>query len=288
MSNVFCCVAIGDLGAVGRISLRSILDIPKSHVVIFVDVAGEKWIRELSISEHYDMSRINFLRISLEDQDLLNKLDSSIEYRSFGNPKFFRLMYFKWIVIREAMKLFETGPTVIFTDLDVCWAKNPVNSLELFTKSEAIFAVQQDVKNTKGNIFLCPGIMVWKTNSKAGEVLEAIRNSHEIMLRTNPIMPDDKALNIWASNPVNSKLYSTLDRRKYVIGHRLIYLLLGIGGYGLNKMVAYHANYAVGILDKTQLLRFADTSSWNLAQRFTRAAILLGGKVRGRVRGKIR
>jgi len=126
--------------------------------------------------------------------------------------------------------------------------------------------------------------MAWKTNSKAAEVLEAIRKSHEVMLRTNPIMPDDKALNIWASNPINSKLFSTLDRRKYVIGHRLTYLLLGIGGYGLNKMVAYHANYAVGILDKTRLLRFAETSSWNLVQRFTRAAILLGGKVRGKLR----
>jgi len=284
MSNVFCCVAIGDLGAVGRTSLRSILDIPKSHVVVFVDVAGEKWIREFSTSEHYDLSRINFLRISLEDQDLLNKLDCSIEYRSFGNPKFFRLMYFKWIVIKEAMKLFETSPTVIFTDLDVYWARNPVNSLVLFRKSEALFTVQQDVKNKKGDIFLCPGIMAWKTNSKAAEVLEAIRKSHEVMLRTNPIMPDDKALNIWASNPINSKLFSTLDRRKYVIGHRLTYLLLGIGGYGLNKMVAYHANYAVGILDKTRLLRFAETSSWNLVQRFTRAAILLGGKVRGKLR----
>ena len=158
----------------------------------------------------------------------------------------------------------------------------------MFGKSEALFAIQQDVKNTKGNLYLCPGIMAWKNNLKAGEVLEAIRKSHEVMLRKNPTMPDDKALNIWASNPVNSKLFSTLDRRKYVIGHRLIYLLLGIGGYGLNKMVAYHANYAVGILDKTQLLHYVETSSWNLAQRFTRAAILLGGKVRGRVRGKLR
>jgi hypothetical protein len=184
-------------------------------------------------------------------------------------------MYFKWLVLKEAMRLSGFDSVVIFTDLDVYWARSPETSLSSLMKSKTLFSVQQDVKSGNDKVFLCPGIMAWKTNARAYEVLESLRSSHEVLLKTNPTMPDDKALNLWASREENFELFSLLSRKEYVIGHRIIYLLLGLGGYKIGSMVAYHANYVVGITGKAQLLRFASTRKYNLILRFSRAMFLI-------------
>jgi hypothetical protein len=287
MKIVFCCVAIGNLGEVGKLSLNSILSIFNSKIVVFVDTEGEKWIREAVAVSDLIIKRFDFLRISEEEARILEKLDSSVEYRSFGNPKFFRLMYFKWVVLENAIKNHRDNPWVIFTDLDVYWAMSPELSLDSFQRSNSLFAIQQDAKSKKGAAFLCPGIMVWKTSTRASEILKSVRIYHEKLLQDNPIMPDDKALNLWVSKQRNADFLTKLNRHEYVIGHRLSALLLGLQGFRIRKVIAYHANYAIGLSSKSQLLHFASTPAKNVILRLYRALYLYARKIYSRARSRV-
>jgi hypothetical protein len=248
-----------------------------------VDTEGKRWVREFLTQHQIDHERLNYLEVSVVDEEVLTQLDSSIEYRSFGNPKFFRLMYFKWIVLQEAISRFSLEPYVIFTDLDVYWARNPEVSLSLFMDSEANFAVQQDRVPRTERVFLCPGIMVWKTNSHARAALASIRTRHELALKSNPLTPDDKLLNVWASETKNRKYIYMLSQFDYVIGHRLIYLLADAQDFQLGAYIAFHANYAIGIAKKVRMLKFAGTNKSNYFLRFVRIIILLAPKLIARV-----
>lgn len=279
MALIFCSVAIGNLGEAGEISLKSILRIPDSKIVAFVDTEGKRWICELLVDKQIHFEKIYFIEISDDDEEVLNLLDNSIEYRPFGNPKFFRLMYFKWIVLQEALSRFSQERFILFTDLDVYWAKSPESSLSQFMDSEANFAVQQDIEPRQDRVFLCPGIMVWKTNSSSKLVLESIRAQHELALKSNPLMPDDKFLNVWASETKNRKLVHKLNQFDYVIGHRLIYLLGDMKGFSLGDFVAFHANYTIGVAKKVRMLKFAGTNKFNYSSRLAKIIFLIASKL---------
>lgn len=288
MDLIFCSVAIGNLGEAGEISLKSILRIPNSKIVAFVDTEGKRWICELLIRNQISYEKIYFIEISDDDEKVLNLLDNSIEYRPFGNPKFFRLMYFKWIVLQEALGRFSKEPFIIFTDLDVYWARSPESSLSEFMDSDAYFAVQQDIGPKQDSVFLCPGIMVWKSNPNSKLVLESIRAEHELALKSNPLMPDDKFLNSWASENRNRKQVHKLNQFDYVIGHRLIYLLGNLQGFRLGDFVAFHANYTIGVAKKVRLLKFARTNKYNYFLKLTRVVFLLFSKLAVKINFKSR
>lgn len=283
MKVVFACLAIGDLGIAGKLSLDSILKIPNFKLFVLADPAGRQWIEHSIEDKTTFASQLTILQINEEELRILNDLDISSNYRPFGNPKFFRLMYLKWEALRLAISLFPEEPWVVFTDLDVYWKKSPILSMENFEESNFQFAVQQDSVNHGDRVYLCPGIMVWKTTDAARGALENIRQSHEMMLIENPTMPDDKALNVWSSMPENKDSYVLLSPYHFVIGHRLLHLLLSLRGFKHSNFIAYHANYTVGLTNKSKLLNAVRKSERGLVIRIFFASYLLLAKMSKKV-----
>jgi hypothetical protein len=283
MSVVFCCLAIGKIGDVGKMSLKSILSIPNSKILVLADLVGGEWVQKSALNTRTQESRVVVVQIPRDELEVLEELDSSVDYRPFGNPKFFRLMYLKWQILSHAISAFPNHSYVVFTDLDVFWTRSPETSLSEFITSSSSFAIQPDADSKNKRTFLCPGIMVWKTNSKAKETLESIRVHHESLLKTNPTMPDDKAINDWASKKENHLQYKVLNEKAFVIGHRLPYLLLGIRGFSFDNLIAYHANYTIGIKNKAKLLRIVDSGTKSFLVRLYYGGYLLARRLMRRL-----
>jgi hypothetical protein len=125
--------------------------------------------------------------------------------------------------------------------------------------------------------------MIWKNNATSRHTLEDIRSSHRSFLELNPTMPDDKAINIWASAKENANRYWILDERLFVIGHRLPFLLLGVRGFSSRTFIAYHANYTIGLANKAKLLRIAKSGTKWFSVRLFYGVIFSFGKLMARL-----
>ena len=73
--------------------------------------------------------------------------------------------------------------------------------------------------------------------------------------------------------------FKGLDERDFVIGHRILSLVLGKDGYDLEKFSAFHANYTLGVSMKARNLGFALLKNRQIATRFWAALTLVFEKL---------
>jgi hypothetical protein len=155
------------------------------------------------------------------------------------------LMHLKWQVLIESISESKEIGWVTFSDLDVFWKSSPSFEASKLQNQEKSFAIQKDF--AKERIFYCPGIMIWNKDMLALDVLHEIQTFHEKLIKEDETIPDDKAINRWLIMNDNISRMFELDEYKFVIGHRILFLLLGQKKYKLKNLIAFHANYANGI-----------------------------------------
>ena len=252
----FCLVAIGNPGHLGHISLSSIVALKPEKICVLVDEFGDSWLSEYTETTNSEVCKHT---ITDENNWILSEFTSQEGFENFGSDKFFRLMFLKWIILTECLDETLLGSFVIFSDLDVFWNKTPFPLKELFLDPKKVFAMQDD--STPKREFYCPGIMVWKNDERSKNVLQSIRDFHLEAFQINPYLPDDKAVNNWLTIENNHDFMSPLPTQTFVIGHRLLRLLLGISGFELNSYFAFHANYCVGSHEKIRNLNAVRLSS---------------------------
>jgi hypothetical protein len=241
----FCVLVIGDPGRLGFLSLQSMFSTHPVKICALVDSLGSFWIDKFEADTDAHICKH---QIQPEHTWVLADSLSELTYESFGSPKFFRLMYLKWVILQECIKENSHGRYLIFSDLDVVWFQKLQNYLHDFDSSSAKFALQDDSTNARN--YFCPGIMIWKKTIEAQISLNMIQDFHYNELTTNPFLPDDKAINKWLALDQNDKDLYVLPRHGFIIGHRIYKLLLGVSGYQFSRLIAFHANYSIGSAEK--------------------------------------
>ncbi len=245
----FCLLIIGDPGELAAISLKSLILTGPNKICALVDNAGEYWLENFTQNTNW---KFCLHQIQAQNSWVLDNFDSKSDYEIFGSDKFFRLMYLKWIVIKECFTEVESVKYLIFTDLDVYWSRHVSNGLEDFLESDYLFALQND--STASRQYYCPGIMIWKKSTSSYKTLIEIMEFHRKQLNEDPSLADDKAINRWLELSNNRSYLYVLPADMFVIGHRVYDLLFQKSGYGLKQLIAFHANYCIGPSQKLNRL----------------------------------
>mgnify|MGYP006270670993 CR=1 FL=1 len=244
----FCAIVIGDLGKVGALSLSSISNLNDVDFCYMADSSGFNWVNSM-VRDHDLKLKLCHHPIPKKLNWLLEDFDSNSKYSNFGHAKFFRLMHLKWQIVFEALKENKSKNGVIFSDLDIYWRSFPESAFSSIISMEKDFGIQKDW-NKERNIFYCPGIMIWSNTPTSISTLIEIQTFHRELMRINENLPDDKALNKWLLLGANINRILPLSEIEFVIGHRLPQLLLKLDGFSVQRMIAFHANYANGLTEK--------------------------------------
>ena len=250
-------LVLGNLGEPATISLSSLENIDSISVCVLSDDAGRAWIRQNSTDKI--KSKLCF-HSTKEIENIISNLDHDIDYVSFGNPRFFKLMILKWLLILDSFKMHKNIHSCIYTDLDVYWRKSPREVIGKLFEKEISLLIQDDSTLDGSRQFYCPGIMIWKNSTESKNIIKEVFEIQKKEIDSGVPFPDDKALNYWINQNENRKKIKGLPTDLFIIGHRILWLLIGIRGFSLKKTVAFHGNYSVGIKEKTKLMEAASLS----------------------------
>ncbi len=237
----FSILVIGKPSSEAFIGLRSIYSIQNVRVCALADEAGRIWCKEISDQYHWT---ICLHQIPTSYDWVLEEFKETTDYREFGDKKFFRLMFLKWVLVSQCLNEKQQTNFIVFSDLDVLWNKNPTGLVNEFAIDSSLLALQDDSNNSRE--YFCPGIMIWKVNYSSNKILEEIMEFHLKELQRDPYLPDDKALNKWIKTSNNRKYVFNLPANQFVIGHKFLNLLFDKDPYTINDICAFHANYTIG------------------------------------------
>jgi len=277
-SETFGLLVIGELGEFANKSLQSMLQSGVKRFCYLSDSVGDKWIRaQLADANGIKLCRHFNAVIDTE----VTGLGPEGDYVEFGEKKFFLLKILKWLLIKDMWQSHSELDFVIFSDFDVAWKSTP-NLRKIFEdSSKAFLAIQDDSRNSNDRFF-CPGIMIWRKSPRAIMILDEIDQFQKSRIDEGEWLPDDKALNFYLKQNGLYELVIPLPDEEYVIGHRLLHLMLGIGKFKLRKMTAFHANYAKGNDLKLKFINASQINTFSL-KRFYFIALLLLTKLRLRI-----
>ena len=264
----FCLLVFGNMGAPGIISFKSILEVNRARVCVLANISGRNWIE--SILESVDgKSRICFHE---PDSDMKMKLLNSKSYSEFGSKNFAEITFLKWDLLLQTLNENDQN-IIVFSDLDVYWKRDPSYELKSLLVGSKNAAIQQDF-NKLGSKF-CTGIMAWKNTILSKKLISEIRQFNLEILVKNPSLTDENALNSWYKRSKSKDYFIFLPTEKFIIGHRIIHLILGISGFNLKKFVAFHANYCIGEVNKSIMLDIASLEKTNILKVFTSFVAIL-------------
>lgn len=274
----YAILAIGDLGSMGRLALASIHKLGYSEIHAMADASGKAWLLENFfdkgvIFKFYELPEVIGAKLNAYGHD---------KYSKFGESKFFQLMYLKWILISRVLESNPSVDYVVFTDLDVLWGRAIEDDLEkVFHNQEVNLAGQLDWNSNSphNSNYLCPGIMIWRNSESSVTMLKDIKRFHELRLRQDINFPDDKAINEWIRQKENHKKVVFLSSSEFVIGHRILDLLLQRSDFELLKLRAFHANYCIGVRQKLFRMRLISIAKIFLPFRFVASLLITCEKV---------
>lgn len=276
-----CLLILGDLGNAGKCSLNSLVNIDASNICVITDAPGKVWLLDkidstlrskLCFHSNKEIdAKINYLNIFNESN-----------YVGFGNERFFRLMILKWQLILDIFQK-HNNEFAIYSDLDVFWRKAPINTINKLMSSHYVAAIQDDFNEKLNKEYLCPGIMIWKNSQDAKKIVREIYEFQKIKIESNENFPDDKALNAWLSETKRYGEIMRLSATEFVIGHKFLRLMLNMSNLKVNQLVAFHANYAIG-LEKKYIMLKAVSGNLSLLRRLFSILYAIYWKIESRVK----
>ena len=247
-------LVLGNLGEPAAKSLSSLENMDSLSVCVLSDEVGKVWIKENSTDKI--KSKLCF-HSTKEIESIISNLDYDDNYVSFGSPRFFKLMILKWLLILDSFEMHENIHSCIYTDLDVYWRKSPREVIGKLFEKEISLLIQDDTTLDGSREFFCPGIMVWRNSKESQDIIKEVYEIQKKKIDSGQPFPDDKALNDWINQGKNRKKIKGLPKDLFIIGHRIIWLLIGIKGFSLKKTIAFHGNYSVGLKEKGILMEAA-------------------------------
>jgi len=246
-------------------------------VCVLSDEVGKVWIKEKSTDKI--KSKLCF-HSTKEIEGIISNLDYDDNYVSFGSPRFFKLMILKWLLILDSFEMHENIHSCIYTDLDVYWRKSPREVIGKLFQKEISLLIQDDTTLDGSREFFCPGIMVWRNSKESRDIIKEVYEIQKKKIDSGQPFPDDKALNDWINQGENRKKIKGLPKDLFIIGHRIVWLLIGVKGFSLKKTIAFHGNYSVGLKEKGILMEAASLPPLSFKRIFFLVNLILQKYIR--------
>ena len=244
--TVICLLVINRIPFFPESVLASILDSTDSPVVI-------GYLREFDLPKLPDSPRVFTVKLELPNN--LKYLMDLTEYQDFSQDAFYQLVQMKWVLLRKVLEL--GYEFLIYTDLDVYWAANPVPSLErTFLQNPRLHVLLQSFTDDPSQVKLCMGFLALRQSDETVNFISRCASEHERDLLLNPRVGDDDVVTALYSELGEPEWLRPLPQTTFPVGN-LVNLFSSknlLPGLGHPKPFIFHANYTVGIRNKKLLL----------------------------------
>lgn len=231
-----------------KIALDSILK--STSETILIGYTNEADVVDLPTSP-----RINYVDLGVLQS--IEGIEPSTEYVDFSKQNFYKLVQYKWVLLKYAKK--QPFKTIIFSDFDVYWNKSPVSDLnETFSSFSEINIQIQTYTSKSSHEQLCMGFIALRNNSSIDNLIQHLSDLHARALLHNQFTGDDNIISEVYNSDVNFRSQcrllpqSTFPTGNLINAYARKNLFPGLIPY---EPYIFHANFVVGSKRKIQLLR---------------------------------
>lgn len=230
-----------------QLSLESILGVTTENILI-------GYIDEKDILHLPNNPRISFIDLTLIER--ISNFESSSGYVDFSRASFYKLVQYKWVLLKYAASL--KSDYLIFSDFDVFWNSSPIQVLQdTFVNRPEINVQIQSYTSSPSREELCMGFVAFRNNDSLLETLEELSTHHRLSLSDDAYTGDDNVIsNLYNSemefrSKVESLPQSTFPTGNLVNTFSTRNLFPGLTPY---KPYIFHANFVIGTRKKILLL----------------------------------
>ena len=248
-NTAICLLVINKVPALPRLAIESILECTQN--TIFIGFMNPSDIQD--IPESPRLNKIQFTGLELASPVATD----GDKYVDFSVPEFYNLVQYKWVLLEHVSKL--GFDSIVFSDFDVYWNKNPIMELEETFKAFPEVDIQiQAYTSRPSNEQLCMGFVAFRNTKDLLLDLQVLKDLHSELLQENRMTGDDdvisklfhsdanfraKVLKLPQSTFPTGNLINVFSRRN---------LFPGLVPF---EPFVFHGNFDVGSRKKTLLLK---------------------------------
>lgn len=264
-NSAVCLLVVNFMSDLPRIALESILHSSDSNIVV-------GYLNEKDINHLPKLDRIEYL---LLDSSRL-KIEGGSSYQDFDQDSFYSIVQLKWNLID--ILLSRPYDTLIYTDTDVCWVRNPTPTIENGFRSQpkTLAFVQSFTENIE-EPRLCMGFAAFRVCQETISLIRICSDTHTEMARRLGRIGDDEVITEIFKLPEYQGRIKELPQSTFPLGNMInLYGRKQIfPGISSPKPYIFHANFVIGLRNKSLLLnRFlfhvrSVHFKWSLLQMIT-------------------
>lgn len=244
MSSAICFLIIGDMKLLPSIAIESCLAHSKCDIII-----GYSNERDIRLVPRDD--RVKFIQLGGFDIGILK------EYENFYSEEFYKIVFAKWTLLQMTLEM--EYHIVTYLDSDVLVLGNIDDELQKFfgVRNTASIAIQSHT-SLPSEPKLCMGIIALRNNDYSKNFLVEAKNTHLHGLATNKMLGDDEVVtSMFVRRDYPAEIVE-LPQSTFLVGNLVgIFKNSSSFPYLKNpKPFLFHANFAVGLVEKTLLLKY--------------------------------
>jgi hypothetical protein len=210
------------------------------------------YLRREDLPKLPESSRFKFMQLDPLGFDS----DLTESYQSFSDDSFYQIVQYKWSLLNKVMQM--EYSYVIYSDTDVFWNLNPIQEIETTFATLSTVNIQiQSVTDSLNQPRLCMGFVAFRNNLATRNFIELCRKRH---------ISDALAMDRVGDDDVVTNLYVELERPHWIVelpqttfpvGRMLKLFAINSIYPGLASPTPFifHANYVIGLKNKTQLIK---------------------------------
>jgi hypothetical protein len=248
MEANICLLVIGDLGETGKLSLSTIMNVNPKKICVAANPAGTKWIENNTPQALRD--RICMHNSLLENFEY-KQFDLKSEYSEYRSSDFRILTLLKWDLISDSMKHHQGSATILFSDLDVYWFKDPSFTIDEMKSSKSDLYIQNDASDKRPQ-WCCTGVMFWRNSISSLSSISELRSWQKRKIEEGNLQDDEDTFNQFLVESSNPIAFTRLPESEYIVGRNFAKMFLA-RNYR-NQKVCFHANYLTGLTRKFRIL----------------------------------
>jgi hypothetical protein len=241
MNGTVCLLVIGELGEAGRVSLQSIQNLNPKRICIAANSAGSAWIREFIPPAL--AGRMCF-HPGVTNNFEFKEFELKSEYSVYRSQDFRILTLLKWDLLIESMKFHTETSTVLFSDLDIYWVRDPEVVVNHLIESSSLLYVQNDSSKARP-FWCCTGVMFWKNDIDSITQIEEARALHKNQIKIGRFQDDEDTFNQIISVSDCTLQFERLSQEEFLVGRNFGKVVLN--SRIRNKIYCFHANYLTGL-----------------------------------------
>jgi hypothetical protein len=243
-NSVVCLLVVNFMADLPKIAVESILYSSDSNIVI-------GYLDESDIIHLPKHERIEYL---LLDSSRLKIFGGSV-YQDFDQDSFYSIVQLKWNLIDTLLK--RSYGTLIYTDTDVCWVRNPIHTIEnAFKAQPKTLAFVQSFTENIDEPRLCMGFAAFRVCQETILLVEVCSETHTKMASKLGRIGDDEVITEIFKLPEYQDRIRELPQSTFPLGNMInLYGRKQIfPGISSPKPYLFHANFVIGLRNKNLLL----------------------------------